>query len=123
MDDVPISRRKVVGVGIAAGLALATGSTNSVTAKAPWSHESPEFEAAYMFAIPRDCEHLPDVYRHCELIETVPSAEIGCSRPTQPPPGASLIVSLSLDEIGCVWKLKSCPLRSAFTPSLHDSSL
>jgi hypothetical protein len=51
MDEAPISRRKVMGAGIATGLALATGSTNSVMAKAPWSHESPEFESAYMFAI------------------------------------------------------------------------
>jgi hypothetical protein len=51
MDAVPISRRKVVGGGIATGLMLATGATNNAVAKAPWSHESPEAEAAYMFAI------------------------------------------------------------------------
>jgi hypothetical protein len=51
MDEVPISRRQVMEAGIATGLALATGATNNVMAKAPWSHESPEFESAYMFAI------------------------------------------------------------------------
>jgi hypothetical protein len=40
-----------MGAGIATGLALATGPTNSVMAKAPWSKESREFESAYMFAI------------------------------------------------------------------------
>ena len=51
MDEAPISRRRVVGVGVATGLVLAAGATNSALAKAPWSHESPESEAAYMFAI------------------------------------------------------------------------
>jgi len=35
MDEVPISRRKVMGAGIATGLAIATGPTNNVMAKAP----------------------------------------------------------------------------------------
>jgi len=53
MDEVSISRRKVMGVGIATGLALAVAPTNNVMAKAPWAKpdESPEFESAYMFAI------------------------------------------------------------------------
>ena len=53
MDEVPIGRRTVMGVGIATGLALATGPANNVMAKAPWKKpdESPECEAAYMFAI------------------------------------------------------------------------
>jgi hypothetical protein len=51
MDEVPISRRHIMGAGIATGLALATGPSNNVVAKAPWSHESAEFESAYMFAI------------------------------------------------------------------------
>src|SRR6187551_1569013 len=51
MDEAPISRRTIVGVGIATGLALAASATSDALAKAPWSHEGPEFEAAYMFAI------------------------------------------------------------------------
>ena len=51
MDEVPISRRLVMGAGIATGLAIATGPTNNATAKAPWSHESAESESALMFAM------------------------------------------------------------------------
>ena len=53
MDEVPISRRLVMGAGIATGLALATSPANNVMAKAPWKKpdESPECEADYMFAI------------------------------------------------------------------------
>jgi hypothetical protein len=40
-----------MGAGIATSLVLASGATNDAFAKAPWSHESPEAEAAYMFAI------------------------------------------------------------------------
>jgi hypothetical protein len=51
MDQIPISRRKVMGAGIATGLALTTGSSNSVMAKAPWEHQGPEYESAFNFAI------------------------------------------------------------------------
>src|SRR6478609_1108689 len=37
MDAVPISRRHVMGAGIATSLVLASGATNDAFAKAPWS--------------------------------------------------------------------------------------
>jgi hypothetical protein len=51
MDEIPISRRKLLGAGIATGLALATGPTRSTLAKPLAESEwSPEFRAAFDFA-------------------------------------------------------------------------
>jgi hypothetical protein len=52
MSEVPISRRKVIGAGIATGLALSTGQSNIVMAKVPWKPEdSPEYDSAFDFVI------------------------------------------------------------------------
>jgi hypothetical protein len=52
MDEVPISRRMIIGGGIATGLAIATGPTKIAMAKGPAESEwSPEFNAAFEFAI------------------------------------------------------------------------
>ena len=52
MDEAPISRRKLVGAGIATGFGIAAGPTKIALAKAPAESEwSPEFSAAFDFAI------------------------------------------------------------------------
>jgi hypothetical protein len=48
----PISRRKVMGLGFATGVALATGPTKNALGKAPSVRDlSPEFKAAFEFAV------------------------------------------------------------------------
>ncbi len=52
MSEVPISRRVALGAGFATGLVLATGTTQSVSAKIPWKpEESPEYAVAFDFVI------------------------------------------------------------------------
>lgn len=61
MDEVEsfplVSRRELVGLGIASGVALVAGATTEAVAKAPWEREfwatdlGPEYNAAFQFAI------------------------------------------------------------------------
>jgi hypothetical protein len=55
----PINRRTALGLGVASGLALASFPAEDLLGKTPFSPppESPEFKAAYMFAIKKDPLH------------------------------------------------------------------
>jgi hypothetical protein len=55
-----VDRRKVMGIGIAAGVALATGPTENAVAKPPAVRDlSPEVKAAFEFAIKKNFKSGP----------------------------------------------------------------